>query len=372
MQQDNINILDFDREALASYFKEMGEKPFRTKQIMQWIYQRQVHNFDDMSDLSKVLREKLKNSTTIELPKIIKEQNSSDGTRKWLLSLSGGSAVEVVYIPEKKRGTLCVSSQIGCMLTCSFCATAKQGFNRNLSTSEIIGQLIVADKRLTEVGLPGAVTNVVMMGMGEPLLNYKNVVSAMNIMLDDFAFGISKRRVTLSTAGVVPQIDELREDCPVALAVSLHSPFDDLRDILVPINKKYPIKVLLDACKRYVTIGQRHKVTFEYTLIDEMNDSVEHAKALVKLLKNIPCKINLIPYNPVIGIEYKRSRPERIHAFSQVLIKSGMTTMLRRTRGDDIDAACGQLAGKVQDKTKRQEKFKEKLNSELNVVINSQ
>lgn len=367
--QKPVNLFDFDRPGLENFFHEIGEKPFRAKQMMQWIYKRQTHDFADMTDLSKSLREKLHDSCTASVPEIIKEQSSSDGTRKWLLALSGGNAVEVVYIPEAKRGTLCVSSQIGCLLTCSFCATAKQGFNRNLSVAEIIGQLVVADKRLTELGRPGAITNVVMMGMGEPLLNYNNVISAMKLMLDDFAYGISKRRVTLSTAGVVPQIYALMKDCPVSLAISLHSPFDELRDELVPINKKYPIAELLTACREYAKLGQRTRITFEYILIDGVNDKPEHARALIKLMANVPNKINLIPYNPVEGVDYQRSRSARVHAFAEILLQKGLTVMVRKTRGDDIDAACGQLAGKVNDKTRRQQQHKDHMANSVRVEI---
>ncbi|MEM9301135.1 MAG: 23S rRNA (adenine(2503)-C(2))-methyltransferase RlmN, partial [Pseudomonadota bacterium] len=293
----------------------------------------------------------------IRPPKVITEQRSEDGTRKWLIRLAGKNAVETVFIPEGDRGTLCVSSQVGCALNCSFCSTATQGFNRNLSTAEIIGQVYAAARALGHDPNNRRITNVVMMGMGEPLMNFDNVISAMSLMRDDFAFGLAGKRVTLSTAGLVPMIDRLREEIDVSLAVSLHAPFDELRNELVPLNKKYPIAELLEACRRYVR-GTRNRVTFEYTLIDGVNDEPEHARALVKLLHTVPSKLNLIPFNPFPGTQYRRSSPERIRRFQEIVMASRLVATVRKTRGDDIDAACGQLVGRVQDRTRRQERHR--------------
>ena len=352
------NLLDFDRQGLENFFADLGEKPFRARQILQWVYQRNVDDFAEMSDLSKALRARLGEVAEIRLPAVALDQRSDDGSRKWLLQLADGNCIEAVYIPERDRATLCVSSQVGCGLNCSFCSTAQQGFNRNLTTAEIIGQVLVASRLLAADGIScnengRAITNVVMMGMGEPLLNFDNVVPAMRLMLDDLAFGLSRRRVTLSTSGVVPELDRLREACDVALAVSLHATDDALRDELVPINRKYPIRELMAACRRYVEDGSRRRVTFEYVMLDGVNDSDEHARALVKLLRGVPAKVNLIPFNPFPGTRYQRSPAERIARFQQIIVDAGLVTITRRTRGDDIDAACGQLAGQFQDRTRR-------------------
>lgn len=353
-----INLLDFDRQGLENYFATQGEKPFRARQILQWVYQRSVDGFDAMSDLSKTLRARLIETAQVRLPEVAMDQKSDDGSRKWLLQLADGNCIEAVYIPAGERGTLCVSSQVGCALNCTFCSTAQQGFNRNLSTGEIIGQVLLASRLLTADGVSchengRAISNVVMMGMGEPLLNFDNVTAAMRLMLDDLAFGLSKRRVTLSTSGLVPDMDRLRAACDVALAVSLHAPDDALRDVLVPINRKYPIKQLMDACRRYIGDDTRRRVTFEYVMLDGINDSDEQARALARLLRDVPAKVNLIPFNPFPNTLYKRSSAERIARFQQIIIDAGLVTITRKTRGDDIDAACGQLAGQFQDRTRR-------------------
>ena len=351
MQQ---NLLDLDAHALTAYLTEMGEKPFRAKQLLRWIYQAGESNFSAMTDIAAALREKLSQCATITVPDILKEEISDDGTRKWLLNVGTGNAVEAVYIPEESRGTLCISSQAGCALDCSFCSTGKQGFNRNLSVAEIIGQLWWANHRLGRNSEGNwAISNVVMMGMGEPLLNYSNTVSALRLMLDDQSYGLSRRRVTVSTSGIVPAMDRLREDCPVALAVSLHAPNDALRDRLVPINQKYPLKELLSACRRYLERAPRDFITFEYVMLDGVNDTVQQAHELVKLMIDVPCKINLIPFNPFPQTPYSRSRPDAISRFKDVLMQADIITTTRKTRGDDIAAACGQLAGKVLDKTRR-------------------
>jgi len=348
------NLLDLDAHALTAYFAEMGEKPFRAKQLLRWIYQVGESDFSAMTDIAGALRSKLAQCASITVPNIVKEELSDDGTRKWLLSVGNGNAVEAVYIPESTRGTLCISSQAGCALDCSFCSTGKQGFNRNLSVAEIIGQLWWANHQLGKnVEGNWAISNVVMMGMGEPLLNYDNTVSALRLMLDDQAYGLSRRRVTVSTSGIVPAMDRLREDCPVALAVSLHAPNDALRDQLVPINQKYPLKALLAACRRYLEKAPRDFITFEYVLLDGVNDSVQQAHELVRLVRDVPCKFNLIPFNPFPQSPYKRSRPDAIQRFRDVLIQADIITTTRKTRGDDIAAACGQLAGQVLDKTRR-------------------
>ena len=351
-----VNLLDYDRESMGAFFVEIGEKAFRASQIVQWIHQRGVMDFDLMTDLSKSLREKLKEMSELSLPKVVTEQVSYDGTRKWLLQLNSGNCIETVYIPEASRGTLCVSSQVGCALDCTFCATAQQGFNRNLSTSEIIAQVMMANQRLREVtDLERPVTNVVLMGMGEPLLNFNNVVKATNLMMDDLAYGLSKRRVTLSTAGVVPALDRLRTVSDVSLAVSLHAPNDEIRSQLVPLNKKYPIKDLIESCKRYIEGHTHRSVTIEYIMIKDLNDRPQHARQLAALLRGLPSKINLIPFNPFPGAlaSYERSSDEAIERFRDMLMSAGYTAITRRTRGEDIDAACGQLAGQVVDKTKR-------------------
>jgi 23S rRNA (adenine2503-C2)-methyltransferase len=348
------NLLDFDAHALTGYFAEMGEKPFRAKQLMRWIYKEGESDFAAMTDIAASLRDKLTQHACITTPTVMREELSDDGTRKWLLDVGTGNAVEAVYIPEATRGTLCISSQAGCALDCSFCSTGKQGFNRNLSVAEIIGQLWWANHRLGKNAEGNwAISNVVMMGMGEPLLNFDNTVSALRLMLDDHGYGLSRRRVTVSTSGVVPAMDRLRDECPVALAVSLHAPNDALRDVLVPINKKYPLKELLAACRRYLEKAPRDFITFEYVMLDGVNDSVQQAHELVRLVRDVPCKLNLIPFNPFPQTHYRRSRPDAITRFRDVLMQADVVTTTRKTRGDDIAAACGQLAGQVQDKTKR-------------------
>ena len=348
------NLLDFDAQALAAYLTEMGEKPFRARQLMRWVYQVGESDFDAMTDIAVSLREKLKQIACVQAPKVMREELSDDGTRKWLLDVGTGNAVETVYIPEADRGTLCISTQAGCALDCTFCSTGKQGFNRNLSAAEIIGQLWWANHRLgKDAEGSWQISNVVLMGMGEPLLNFDNTVSALRLMLDDHAYGLSRRRVTVSTSGIVPAMDRLRDECPVALAVSLHAPNDKLRDELVPINRKYPLKELLAACRRYLEKAPRDFITFEYVLLDGVNDSVQQAHELVKLVRDVPCKFNLIPFNPFPQTHYRRSKPEAIRRFRDVLMQADIVTTTRKTRGDDIAAACGQLAGQVQDKTKR-------------------
>ncbi len=334
---------------MEAFFVEIGEKPFRATQLLQWIHQRGVADFSAMTNLSKPLRTRLAERCEIRVPEIVYAQKSADGTCKWLLQLDDLNRIETVFIPEDDRGTLCVSSQVGCALECSFCSTARQGFNRNLSAAEIIGQLWMARRELGE----GRVTNVVLMGMGEPLLNFNNVVAATNLMLDDFGYGLSKRRVTLSTSGIVPALDRLAEVSDIALAVSLHAPDDELRNELVPINRKYPIEELLAACKRYVGRENRRKVTFEYVMLDGINDTPAHAKALVRLLSHVPSKVNLIPFNPFPGSNYRCSSPETIRRFSDMLHAAGLIATTRKTRGGDIDAACGQLVGRVNDRTRR-------------------
>ncbi|MCK5924561.1 MAG: 23S rRNA (adenine(2503)-C(2))-methyltransferase RlmN [Methylococcales bacterium] len=335
---------------MEAFFISMGEKPFRATQLLKWLYQEQVHDFGEMSNLSKALRQKLNDTCIIEAPEIITEQIASDGTCKWVLQMGCNNRIESVFIPEDKRGTLCVSSQIGCALACTFCSTAQQGFNRNLKTSEIIGQLYVAQNRL---GATKKITNVVMMGMGEPLLNFDNVVSAMNLMMDDFAYGLSKRRVTLSTSGVVPALERLTKISNVSLAVSLHAANNKLRDILVPINQKYPLNQLMQACITNSKLALRRKTTFEYVMLKDLNDSDGDARALIKLLKKVPAKINLIPFNPFPNSNYQCSSIETIERFKNILQHAGLITTIRRTRGEDIDAACGQLVGKVKDKSRR-------------------
>ncbi len=343
-----INLLGLNREALEHMFEEIGEKRFRASQVLKWIHQYRVRDFDSMSNLSKSLRTKLSEMAEIRPPEIVSDRLSKDGTRKWLLRVDSGNCIEMVFIPEDDRGTLCVSSQVGCALNCTFCSTAQQGFNRNLETAEIIGQVFLATSLLEKPGAEDrAVTNVVLMGMGEPLLNFESVVAAMDLMLEDFAYCLARKRVTLSTAGVVPGIDRLSERCPVSLAVSLHAPDDDLRNELVPLNKSYPIAALLDACRSYARRNPRQKITFEYVMLDAVNDSLEHARALAKLLRGIPAKVNLIPFNPFPKSSYRRSPQAQIDAFRNALVSAGLITITRKTRGEDIDAACGQLAGKV-------------------------
>jgi 23S rRNA (adenine2503-C2)-methyltransferase len=387
MQQ---NLLNLDAHALAAYLTEMGEKPFRARQLMRWIYKAGESDFAAMTDIAAALRDKLAQSACIAAPNVMREELSDDGTRKWLLNVGTGNAVEAVYIPVgdhesseddargrdvvagitstdrsrfagpssrapvRHRGTLCISSQAGCALNCSFCSTGKQGFNRNLSVAEIIGQLWWANHQLGKDAEGNwKISNVVMMGMGEPLLNFDNTVSALRLMLDDQVYGLSRRRVTVSTSGIVPAMDRLREECPVALAVSLHAPNDKLRDELVPINQKYPIKELLAACQRYLERAPRDFITFEYVMLEGVNDSVQQARELVKLVRDVPCKFNLIPFNPFPQTHYRRSKPDAIQRFRDVLMQADIVATTRKTRGDDIAAACGQLAGQVQDKTRR-------------------
>ncbi|WP_133140390.1 23S rRNA (adenine(2503)-C(2))-methyltransferase RlmN [Legionella genomosp. 1] len=354
-----INLLNFNYQQMQNFFLELGEKKFRAQQVMQWIHQAGYHDFSQMTNLGKALRERLSQIAEIRLPEIVACQQSKDGTCKWLLKLDCGNCIETVFIPEANRGTLCVSSQVGCALNCSFCSTAKQGFNRNLSTAEIIAQVWLAVRTLSkEDGHHDKhITNVVMMGMGEPLLNFDNVVAAMDIMMDDLAYGLSKKRVTLSTSGVLPDLERLREVSPVALAVSLHAPNDELRNVLVPINKKYPLEQLMKLCKYYFKDEPKRKVTFEYVMLKGVNDQPEHARQLVKLLEDIPSKVNLIPFNPFPLTQYERSSKEAIDAFRDILVSKGINTITRKTRGDDIDAACGQLAGEVKDRTTRSQRW---------------
>jgi len=354
------NLLDLDAQALTAHISDMGEKPFRARQLMRWIYKFGEPDFAAMTDIAASLRNKLTQGACIKAPNVMREEFSDDGTRKWLLDAGTGNAVETVYIPEEKRGTLCISSQAGCALDCSFCSTGKQGFNRNLSVAEIIGQLWWANRQLGKDAEGNwKISNVVMMGMGEPLLNFENTVSALRLMLDDHAYGLSRRRVTVSTSGILPAMDRLREECPVALAVSLHAPNDKLRDKLVPINQKYPLKSLLAACQRYLEKAPRDFITFEYVMLEGVNDSVQHARELVELVRDVPCKFNLIPFNPFPNTIYRRSRPEAIQRFRDVLLQADVVVTTRKTRGDDIAAACGQLAGKVQDRTKRNKRSAE-------------
>ena len=353
-----INLLGLDRSALQNYFVGLGVKEFHARQFLKWVYQRGVTDFSEMTDLGLSLRQTLSEKAILALPEKAGEQISEDGTRKWLFRLEDGNCIETVFIPEDGRGTLCVSSQVGCTLNCTFCATARQGFSRNLQASEIIGQLWVAGRLLTDAGYgPRPVTNVVMMGMGEPLLNYDAVVSAIRLMLDDLSFGLSRRRVTLSTAGVVPAIDRLAKDCPVSLAISLHAVEDDIRDQLVPLNRKYPIDQLLDACRRFLNNDSRRRITFEYVMLDGINDSTDHARKLVHLLRDIPAKVNLIPFNSVEGIAYDCSPKVVIDRFREEVLAGGLMTITRRTRGADIAAACGQLAGEVRDRTSRSARY---------------
>jgi len=357
------NLLDLEPSALTQWCHEQGEKPFRARQLQRWIHQFGESEFDAMTDLAKSLREKLRSRACVSAPAIVADHISSDGTRKWLFDVGVGDAIETVFIPEEGRGTLCVSTQAGCAVNCRFCSTGKQGFSRNLEVGEIIGQLWTAEFMLRRsqgvvAGPKGErqITNVVMMGMGEPLLNYGPTVSALRLMLDDHSYGLSRRRVTLSTSGVVPMMDKLSQDCPVALAVSLHAPNDALRDELVPLNKKYPLAELMRACQRYLDYAPRDFITFEYCMLDGVNDSEAHARELLALVRDVPCKFNLIPFNPFPASGLKRSSNQRIKAFAQVLMDAGIVTTVRKTRGDDIDAACGQLAGEVQDRTRVQER----------------
>lgn len=351
-----VNLLDLNRQQMREFFSKMGEKPFRADQVMKWIYHYCYDDFEQMTDINKALRQKLQRVAQIRAPEVAEEQRSADGTIKWAIKV-GDQQVETVYIPDGDRATLCVSSQVGCALECKFCSTAQQGFNRNLRVSEIIGQVWRAAKIIGALKVTGErpITNVVMMGMGEPLLNLNNVVPAMEIMLDDFGFGLSKRRVTLSTSGVVPALDKLGDMIDVALAISLHAPNDQIRDEIVPINRKYNIETFLAAVRRYLekSNANQGRVTVEYVMLDHINDSTEAAHQLAEVLKDTPCKINLIPWNPFPGAPYGRSSNSRVDRFSKVLMEYGFTTIVRKTRGDDIDAACGQLAGEVIDRTKR-------------------
>jgi 23S rRNA (adenine2503-C2)-methyltransferase len=388
-----VNLLGLTPVELEAYCVSLGEKPYRAKQLMRWIHHAGADDFAAMTDIGKALRARLAETASIEGPAVRRDTTAADGTRKWLLDVGTGNAIETVFIPEPRRGTLCISSQAGCALECSFCSTGRQGFNRNLSTAEIIGQLWLANRALRRAmgsseeaqdapgesdgggevasgemsGDAGAdvvsrqgherpITNVVMMGMGEPLANFDNVVAAMRLMLDDAAYGLSRRRVTLSTSGLVPAMDRLRDTLPVALAVSLHAPNDALRDKLVPINRKYPIRELLAACVRYSEKAPRDFIMFEYVLLDGVNDSPAHARELASVVADVPCKINLIPFNPFEGSGYERSSHDAVERFRDILLKAEITTTVRRTRGDDIDAACGQLAGEVQDRTRRAER----------------
>lgn len=360
---ESINLLGMDAKALADLVGQWGGKPFRARQLQRWIHQRGVDSFDAMTDLARDFRAQLAQRCVIEALRVNIEQRSTDGTRKWLFDVGQGNAIETVFIPEDDRGTLCISSQAGCVVNCRFCSTGLQGFNRNLQTSEIIGQLWWA-KRVLEADAGSArlaqasgedtrvISNVVMMGMGEPLLNYDQVLPALRLMLDDNGYGLSRRRVTVSTSGVVPMMDRLSQDCPVALAVSLHAPNDALRDELVPLNKKYPLKELLAACERYLAHAPRDFITFEYCMLDGINDTDQHAKELIQLARQVRCKLNLIPFNPFPASGLKRSPAPRVKVFAQRLMDAGIITTVRKTRGDDIDAACGQLAGEVKDRTR--------------------
>lgn len=369
-----LNLLDYDQERLTGMMAELGEKPFRARQLLRWIHQFGADDFGAMTDLAKGFREKLSGVAQVSPPGLLRDTTASDGTRKWLLAVGGGNAVEVVFIPEQERGTLCVSSQVGCAMACTFCATGRQGLNRNLSVGEILGQLWWANKALGAVHRhERAVSNVVFMGMGEPLLNLDNVVPALHVMLDDHGYGLSRRRVTVSTSGIVPNMDRLRQECPVALAVSLHAPDDGLRDQLVPVNRKYPLRELMAACMRYLEAAQREAspapsipgrkwqragaprdfITFEYVMLDGVNDLARHARELVALTADVPCKFNLIPFNPFPDSGYRRSSPDALRRFRDILMQAGKIATVRRTRGDDIDAACGQLAGQVRERSRR-------------------
>jgi 23S rRNA (adenine2503-C2)-methyltransferase len=367
------NLLEFDAAGLTAWFAGMGEKLFRAKQVLRWLHQFGEDDFERMSDVAKSLRTRLAEHAEVRLPQVMRDSTAADGTRKWLLDVGNGNAVECVFIPEENRGTLCISTQAGCALDCAFCSTGKQGFNRNLTTGEIIGQLWWAKKALGDFRAHGSsdtnrriagtdfsgdriISNVVLMGMGEPLANLDNVVTALHLMLDDNAYGLSRRRVTVSTSGILPAMDRLRDECPVALAVSLHAPNDALRDRLVPINRKYPLAELMAACRRYLEKSPRDFITFEYVMLDGVNDSEEHARELIRLVRDVPCKFNLIPFNPFPASGFKRSPAQRVRRFAEILMQAHIITTTRKTRGEDIDAACGQLAGQVRDRTQRREK----------------
>jgi len=364
----DVNLLNFDREALTAWFQTLGEKPFRARQVLRWIHQRGASDFAVMSDVAQSLRERLAQCGCVRSAPMLRSGVSVDGTRKWLLDVGRGEAVEAVYIPEPDRATLCISTQAGCAVRCRFCATGMQGFSRNLTTAEIIGQLWMAEhelrahsvepgrlpKQLTADGASArAISNVVLMGMGEPLQNYDALLPALRLMLDDDAYGLSRRRVTVSTSGMVPMIDRLAQDCPVALAVSLHAPDDALRDELVPLNRKYPLAELMAACARYLRHAPRDFITFEYIMLAGVNDSDRQARDLLRRIRDVACKVNLIPFNPFSGSDLRRSDPQRVRDFAAILSDAGVVTTVRRTRGDDIDAACGQLAGSVRDRTDR-------------------
>ncbi|MDH4401222.1 MAG: 23S rRNA (adenine(2503)-C(2))-methyltransferase RlmN [Burkholderiaceae bacterium] len=367
MHPEPINLLGLDAPALTQLVGQWGGKPFRARQLQKWVHQRNTSCFEDMTDLARDFRAQLTEQCVVQAPTVLTQQRSSDGTRKWLFDVGQGNAIESVFIPEDDRGTLCISSQAGCNVGCRFCSTGHQGFNRNLTAAEIVGQLWWARHELLKdldssrlsagekIADTRVISNVVMMGMGEPLLNYDPVVTAVRLMLDDNAYGLSRRRVTVSTSGVVPMMDRLSQDCPVALAVSLHAPNDALRDQLVPLNKKYPLAELLAACERYLEFAPRDFITFEYVMLDGVNDSDQHAHELVDLVRRVHCKLNLIPFNPFPASGLKRSAAARIKTFSQILSDAGIVTTVRKTRGDDIDAACGQLAGEVQDRTRLSE-----------------
>jgi 23S rRNA (adenine2503-C2)-methyltransferase len=361
-----INLLGLNLKALGELFISLGEKPFRAQQVLKWVHQAGIADFQQMTNLSVSLREKLSKVAEIRAPEVAYAHLAKDGTQKWSLRLQDGNCIETVFIPERTRGTLCISSQVGCILNCDFCSTGKQGFSRNLTTAEIIGQLWFAVRQLSKNNgeHDHQITNVVMMGMGEPLLNFDNLIPALNIMLDDHAYGLAKRRVTVSTAGVVPVMYQLREATDVALAVSLHAPNDELRNEIVPLNKKYPLAELMKACRDYFKADRKRSVTMEYVMLDGVNDSPEHAKQLIKLLNGVRAKVNLIPFNPFPFTPYLRSKKETILKFQKILMDSGLNTTVRKTRGDDIDAACGQLVGEVADRTRRKERFLKKVQKE--------
>ena len=374
-QSPRVNLLGMSQVKLAQFFQDLGEKSFRVQQVMKWIHHEGVQSFDEMTNLSKALRAKLNECAEVREPEVTLEKISKDGTRKWLVRVENGSCVETVFIPQGKRGTLCISSQVGCALDCSFCSTGKQGFSANLTTAEIVGQVRMAIRSLqgSEPDRQRAVSNVVFMGMGEPLLNFDNVVDAVSLIMDDLGYGISKRRVTLSTAGVVPALYELAKVSDVSLAVSLHAPNDELRNQLVPINRKYPIAQLLEACQHYLDgLGDHRAITIEYTLMDGINDQPEHARELAELLKDLECKINLIPFNPFPGSEYKTISDENLEQFQQILYKKGCRIMVRTTRGEDIDAACGQLVGKVNDRTGRSARHQRRLEAKKITLLSIQ
>ncbi len=367
----DTNLIGLAHSDLQVFFATLGEKPYRASQLMKWIYHQGVTDFSEMSNLSKGLRERLESSATIKLPKLVSTQPSDDGTIKWLLALADGNCIEAVFIPETERGTLCVSSQVGCALNCSFCSTATQGFSRNLTADEIVGQVLFATLELGIAKNRGSriITNIVLMGMGEPLLNFENVTKAVDIMLDDNGFGVSKRRVTLSTAGLVPAIDKLRETQDVSLAVSLHAPNDALRNQLVPINKKYPLHQLLAACQRYVAGKVHRRITMEYVMLKDINDLDTHAYELAQVLKDVPSKVNLIPFNSFPGADFQCSDTKRMEKFRNILIKAGFPTIIRKTRGGDIAAACGQLVGQVNDRTRRQAQWKLELDRKKGITV---